>query len=96
MAEVIGDPDEIEAFAQELAVYCEYARENLGRIAGRLDRMENERAWADDVYRDYREMFDEARNSLQRTLDTVSADHVQHLRGVVERLREYLHTRRLA
>lgn len=90
MAEVVGDPDEIEAFARALEAYCASTREELTRLIGRLNDMESGRSWADDVYRHYRGMFDQVSRDLQQPLDFVSQEHVPHLRHVVQRLRDYL------
>jgi len=90
MAEVVGDPDEIESFARDLDAYCQSTREDLMRLCAHLDRMESERSWADEIYRHYRGMFESASHSLQQTLDFVRDEHLQHLRLVVQRLREYL------
>ncbi len=90
MPEVVGDPDEIESFARELDSYCQSTREHLMHLASRLDRMESERSWADEIYRHYRGMFESASHSLQQTLDFVRDEHLQHLHHVVQRLRDYL------
>jgi hypothetical protein len=90
MAEVVGDPDEIETFAQALDAYCESTLRDLTDLCARLDRLESERSWADDVYRHYRGMFDSTRGSIQQTLGFVQSEHVPHLHHVVQRLRDYL------
>lgn len=89
MPEVVGNPEEIEAFARELDQYCQSTLDNLLRIRGRLDGMESERSWADDRYREYREMFDEVCGRIYQTLDQIRDGHIQHLNGVVQRLRAY-------
>jgi hypothetical protein len=90
MAEVVGNPDEIESFARELGAYCESTLENLGKLASHLNRMEADRSWADDIYRHYRGMFESASHSVQQTIDFVRDEHLQHLHSVAQRLREYL------
>jgi hypothetical protein len=89
MPEVVGDPDDIEAFARELSDYCQSTQDNLQRIRGRLTDMESQRAWADDRYRRYMEMFEEVSGRIQRTLDEFRDEHMPHLQGVVQRLRAY-------
>lgn len=89
MPEVVGDPDDIEAFARELGDYCQSTADNLQRIRARLVNMESQRGWADERYRRYLDMFEDVSGRIQRTLDEFRDEHVPHLDGVVQRLRAY-------
>lgn len=89
MPEVVGDPDDIEAFARELGDYCQSTTDNLQRIRGRLVGMESQRSWADSRYTEYMSMFEEVSGRIERTLDEFRDEHLQHLGRVVQRLRAY-------
>jgi phage-related minor tail protein len=90
MPEVIGDPDEIEAFARELEEYCQSTIENLQRVRSHLQEMESARTWADSRYQQYREMFDEIGGRITQTIDEIKDQHLPHLSHIAERLRAVL------
>jgi uncharacterized protein YukE len=86
MPEVIGDPEAIQNFANELREYCETTSDNLSRIRSRLLAMDDDRTWADDRYRRYVDLFEDLNGQLQRSMDNIRHEHLPHLYRVVERL----------
>ena len=89
MPEVVGDPDVIESFSRELDQYCRDTVESLLRVRSHLESMENDRTWADERYRAYLSMFDDASGVLREVAERMREEHTQHLSGVVQRLRAY-------
>jgi|GEM_PF-2804333 len=87
--QVVGDPDEIEAFSRQLNAYCNETRDALSRVKQQLVQMESNQTWADDRYRQYWEQFDEASRRIEGTLETMESEHVPHLISLAEKLRAY-------
>jgi hypothetical protein len=89
MPEVVGDPDVIESFSRELDQYCRDMVEALLRVRAQLVAMENDRTWADERYRQYMSMFDDASSVLRGVVERMREEHTMHLNDVVQRLRAY-------
>ena len=87
-ASVVGDPEEIKAFARQLTEYCQLGREQLGQVAGRLREM-GQSSWQDRQYQAFQEDFDQMAGQLERAFATLADEHAPRLHELAGILDEY-------
>ena len=87
MAQAIGDPEEIRAFAGMLEHYLNTVKEETGRLNQAFGQLGE--TWKDQQ----RASFEEVYRQLQKTLQAFSqnaSEQIPHLRRMAEDLSTYL------
>lgn len=88
MSEVHANPDELEAFAQQLQAFAGGTRDQLQRVGSMLREMGSS-SWTDQRYLEFEGYFEEVEAVILRAAETIEAEHIPHLTGLAAQLREY-------
>lgn len=89
MAQAIGDPDELECFAQSLQHFVDSLKDSVANLNGAFASLGD--TWQDDK----RVRFEEDYNALVQQLQQFNAnaeDQIPYLVALAARLRDYLQT----
>ena len=89
MAQAIGDPDELERFAQSLQQFVDSLNDAVGNLNGAFASLGD--TWQDDK----RARFEEDYHALVQQLGQFNAnaeDQIPYLVALAGRLRDYLQT----
>jgi len=89
MAQAIGDPEELERFAQTLQHFVDSLKSELEFLNGAFAALGD--TWQDEK----RAQFEEEYNALVQQLrqfDATASEQIPHLIALAARLRDYLQT----
>lgn len=87
MAQAIGDPDELERFAQSLQQFIDLLNDAVGNLNGAFAALGD--TWQDEK----RAQFEEEYNALVQQLrqfDANASEQIPYLAALATRLRDYL------
>ena len=87
MAQAIGDPEELERFAQSLQMFRDMLNDAIGSLNGAFTALGD--TWQDEK----RMRFEEDYNALilqLKQFDASASEQIPHLTALAARLRDYL------
>jgi uncharacterized protein YukE len=87
MAQAIGDPEEIRAFANNLEHYLETVEEETGRLNASFEQLGE--SWQDQQRAGFEETYRQLIHALQSFKENAS-EQIPHLRIMAEDLSTYL------
>lgn len=87
MAQAIGDPEELERFAQSLRQFLSTIDDAMGNLDGAFSSLGD--TWQDDKRASFEEDFNALRQQLHH-FSTCAEDQIPYLAALAARLRDYL------
>jgi hypothetical protein len=84
---VNADPDDLEAFANNILGFVETVRDAQGTLDSQFAALRD--SWADQKCEQFSRQLEELRGVLMR-FQAATEDHVPYLRNLAARLREFL------